>query len=100
MKELYVYYRVGRADASTAQAQIEAALDGLKHRHAGLDVRLLRRTPSDEDPQTWMEVYTHSEGVTPDLQAAIESAVHAMPDARIGARHLEVFEPLTDRGTR
>jgi hypothetical protein len=94
MKELYVYYRVGRADSSAAQAQIEAAFDGLKRRHAGLDARLLRRAAPDEDPQTWMEVYTHSGGVTPDLQAAIESAVHAMPDARIGARHLEVFKPL------
>lgn len=100
MKELYVYYRVGRADVSTARAQIDDALDGLKRRHAGLEARLLRRAPPDEDPQTWMEVYTHPGGVTPDLQAAIESAVHAMPGARIGARHLEVFEPLADRGNR
>lgn len=95
-----MYYRVGRADVSTARAQIEDAFDGLKRRHAGLDARLLRRVPSDEDPQTWMEVYTHPGGVTPDLQAAIESAVRAMPGARIGTRHLEVFEPLADRGNR
>lgn len=95
-----MYYCVGRTDVATALAQVEDAFDALKRNHAGLDARLLRRAQSDEDPETWMEVYTHPGGVTPDLQAAIESAVCAMPGARIGSRHLEVFEPLADRGTR
>jgi hypothetical protein len=99
MKELYVYYRIGQAEARTALPQIERMFDGLRQRHAGLRARLLRRSPSGAGEQTWMEVYTHPGGITPDLQAAIEAVATGMPGARLGTRHAEVFESLASPGT-
>jgi len=100
MKELYVYYRIGRADTPAALLQIEGMFDALRQGHAGLHARLLRRPQPGESQETWMEVYTHPGGITPDLLAAIESAARQMPSARIGARHLELFESLASPGSR
>lgn len=92
-----MYYRIGRADVSAARQQVEAVFDVLTQGHAGLHARLLRRAQPDEGQETWMEVYTHPEGITPGRLAAIESATHEVPRARVGSRHLEAFEPLATR---
>lgn len=95
-----MYYRIGQADVTVALPQVEGMFDALKEGHTGLHARLLRRAQPDEGQETWMEVYTHPGGITPDLQTAIESATREVPRARMGARHLEVFEPLASHGTR
>lgn len=90
-----MYYRIGQADVTAALPQVAAVFDALMQAHAGLHARLLRRAPPAEGQETWMEVYTHpGEGITPGLQAAIESATRELPSARVGSRHLEAFEPL------
>lgn len=95
MNELYVYYRIGRADVTAALPQVAAMFNALMQGHAGLHVRLLRRAQPGEGQETWMEVYTHpGEGITPGLQAAIESATREVPSKRVGSRHFEAFEPL------
>jgi len=99
MKELYVYYRIDPADAATALPQVERMFNGLRHGHAGLHARLLRRAQPEENQETWMEVYTYPGGITPDLQAAIDAATRDTPGARIGTRHQEVFEPVDPRGS-
>lgn len=99
MHELYVYYRVGRADAASTLPQIEHLLDGLRRSHAGLRARLLRRAQGGVgEEETWMEVYTHPGGITTGLQAAIEAAARGVAGARLGQRRVEVFEPLTSTG--
>jgi hypothetical protein len=99
MKELYVYYRIGQLDVPAARQQVEAAFDALKRGQAGLHARLLCRAQPGEGQETWMEVYTHPQGITPGLQAVIESATRELPAARVGNRHIEVFEPAASRGT-
>ncbi len=93
-----MYYRVAPAEAATALPQIERMFDDLRRSHEGLHARLLRRAQSGASEQTWMEVYTHPGGITPELHAAIEAAAGRVPGARPGTRHAEVFEPLASPG--
>lgn len=93
-----MYYRVGHADAAAALPQIKHLFDGLRQNHPNLHARLLRRAQPGADAQTWMEVYTHPGGITPDLQAAIEAAAGGTAGVRLGTRHAEVFEPLASPG--
>lgn len=93
-----MYYRVGRAEAATALPQIERMFEDLRRNHSDLRARLLQRAPSGAGEETWMEVYTHPGGITPELQAAIEAAAGGVPRARLGSRHAEVFEPLASPG--
>ena len=93
-----MYYRVAPAEAATALPQIERMFDDLRRSHEGLRTRLLRRAQSSASEQTWMEVYTHPGGITPELHAAIEAAAGRATGAVPGARHAEVFEPLASPG--
>lgn len=94
MRELYVYYRIGRDDSAASRRQVQQLFDQLRQQHPGLQTRLLRRPPQAAGPETWMEVYTHPQGVSAQLHAAIDAASRHAPQARLGERHAEVFEDL------
>jgi hypothetical protein len=95
MRELYVYYRIDPRDAANGRAQVEHLFDRLCREHRGLRARLLKRPPAGAGAaETWMEVYTHPQGVDARLQAAIQGAAHGVPQARLGERSAEVFAPV------
>lgn len=94
MRELYVYYRIGRDDSAAGRQQVQRLFDQLQRQHPGLQARLLRRPLQAAEPETWMEVYTHPDGVSSQLHAAIDAASRHTPRARLGERHAEVFEEL------
>lgn len=97
MRELYVYYRVAPQRAARLLPQILSLQARLRAEHAGLVARLLRRAELIHGVETWMETYSSSThgGVTPALQAAIESAAAAgaICASLDGPRHTEVFVP-------
>jgi hypothetical protein len=95
MRELFIYYRIEAAGASTALATVQAFQQRLRQRHPGLAARVLRRTDETSDPQTWMETYSFDgpAGVTPDLHAQIEAEASALAPFLAGPRHIEAFSP-------
>lgn len=94
MRELYVYYRIDPRDAAAGRAQVEGLFEQLCRRHPGLQARLLKQPPADGTAETWMEVYTHPQGIGAPLQAGIQAAAHGVPQARLGERHAEAFVPV------
>lgn len=100
--ELYVYYRVARADTDEAHAQVEAAQARLRTALPGLEARLLRRSDdagknasgdTGRDP-TWMEIYRLEAGLDDADCAQIDAAMRDWPAARVGARTIERFVPI------
>lgn len=93
MLELYVYYRVP-AGTTSAQPEIEALHTRLVAELPGLEARLLQRADgqhSAPDQLTWMEIYRHPQGLSPEQLQHIIHASAGWPSARIGTRHLEHF---------
>lgn len=96
MRELFIYYR-SRADREAEVAQrVRAWQASLCERHPGLQARLLRRPGTRDGLQTWMETYSipmseNPDGVSAELQQAIEAQAAALSDCIEGTRHTEVF---------
>lgn len=91
-RELYLYWRTGRADAAAATIGIRAWQQDLQKEHPGLQARLLRRADQSAAELTLMEIYTAPGGIGPALQQHITDRGDAVSAAwRRGPRHLEVF---------
>lgn len=93
LRSLFIYYRIASADAAAARAVVEAMQDTLRERHAGLQAALWRRPQEKDGMQTWMETYTHPEGVNEAIEADIAAAALALSPRVQGPRHVEVFVP-------
>ena len=97
MRELFVYYRVRVGSETIASNLVDAFQTGLKQRFPQLSARLLRRPPSPDEAQTWMEIYAVASGgvgITPEVQQAIDAAALALATHLDGPRHTEVFLPV------
>lgn len=97
-RELFVYWKVAREEADAALSAASGLLQALRAAHPELQARLMRRADEAGDKATFMETYSAlPSGVTPALQAAIESQAQLAFGA-LGhpARHVEVFENLSD----
>lgn len=96
--ELYIYYRVRACDAPALRAAVQALQAELIHDHPGLQARLLVRCDapaadrSDPEQATWMETYTHPDGIDAVLQQRIEARARLLPGMP-AARHTEAFRP-------
>jgi hypothetical protein len=91
-RELYIYWRMGSADAAAASLAIRAWQLALQKAHPGLRARLLRRADEAAAEVTLMETYLQPGGIDPALQQHIADAGDAVSAAwRRGPRHLEVF---------
>ena len=96
MRSLFIYYRVAVTRAAAAFQAAQALQLELRDRHPGLVAVLWRRPGEQDGMQTWMETYTHPEGVSPELEALIIAAAQNFQRDWIqGPRHVEVFEQCT-----
>jgi Domain of unknown function (DUF4936) len=95
-RELFVYWKVDRARGAEALAAATLLLQSLRHTQPTLQSRLMRRAEETGDKLTFMETYSASPGgVTPALQAAIDTAAADALSAFAGlVRYVEVFERL------
>ena len=96
--QLYVYYRVARAQETESVAAAHALQRELVAQHPGLRCSVLRRadgsTVGPAEDVTLMEVYAHAGGIGVALAAAIERAAQARLGHLVqGVRHIEVFVP-------
>ena len=89
---LFIYFRLNAADASRAQATLQAMQQGLRVAHPGLLARLFARTDAlDRGDLTWMETYEHPQGLNDAFMSDLAKAVSNLPTGLIGPRHTEVF---------
>ncbi len=94
-RSLFVYYRRDAASVVDAACAVRAFQVRLREAHPGLQAAVLRR-PGEQDGQaTLMETYAMPGGISDALQARIEEAAACLAPWLRGARHTEVFEPLT-----
>ena len=95
-RSLYVYYRIDAASVNEAASAVRAFQARLLGFHPELQAALLRR-PGEQDGQvTLMETYAMPHGGISDARRArIDDAAACLAPLLRGARHTEVFEPLT-----
>jgi len=97
-RRLFVYYRVGAAQAGAAIAAATRTQARLCERHAGLRAELMRRPEVSDALITLMETYAcdaaiSADGVDAALQRDIEAeASLSMAPWTVGMRHAEVFD--------
>ncbi|OFA07650.1 DUF4936 family protein [Duganella phyllosphaerae] len=87
--DLYIYYKVRDADAASLQAAV-AAMQAQFAAQFAIKGELKRRPESNDDIQTWMEVYPAAPG---NFAATLADAVERAGLAQwiVGARHVEAF---------
>ncbi len=93
MQTLFVYYKLPIAEHAHWRPRVEAFQDELKQKWSGLGAELLQRPEATPDGiETWMEIYTHKDGVTQTIMDSIAAAVvvHGLPPKRMS----EFFIPL------
>jgi hypothetical protein len=94
-RELYVYWKLPRAQAHGALEAVRAFQEDLCTAHPGLQARVVQRADDTGPLATLMEVYTRASapgGVDAAVQADIEArAAAALTGLDAGPRHVEVF---------
>jgi hypothetical protein len=94
-RELYLYWRVARADLAAARAAMQQFQQALVLGHAGLQARLLQRADEAGELVTLMETYAlpaASMGIDEAMQGRVVDGGDAASTAwRTEPRHLEVF---------
>lgn len=90
---LFIYYRVAQNDTAAALQAAQAVQCELRARHPGLKAELWRRPETKDGMHTWMEIYTHADGIDAALEQRIEAAAEAVSPWIQGPRHVEVFVP-------
>jgi hypothetical protein len=95
VRELFIYYRATQENASALHAEVSRMQTELRARHPGLQTRLLRRPVAADGLHTWMETYaapSHPNGISDELQRAIEMAAAPLASLIEGPRHTEGFD--------
>lgn len=91
---LYVYYRVRSADAPQLIAAVHALQARLRSEIPGLICSFSLRAMDDAQGPTFMETYSHAEGLDAQSQQLIEARAGRLLGAWIvGDRHVERFVP-------
>jgi hypothetical protein len=101
-QQLFIYWRVAHADLPPALQALRQWQAGLAHHHPALRCGLYRRPAGAEAEATVMESYAIEsagphEGIDAALRQHIEHSGHAVLQPWLrGARHVEVFDALSD----
>lgn len=94
-RELFIYWRVVRAEAEAARDAARAMQAMLRLQHPHLVASLYQRADETADTVTLMETYRRPGGLDADLQVLLQAAgQQALQAFCQGARHIEVFEPI------
>lgn len=93
MQTLFVYYKLPIAEHAQWRPRVEAFQIELKQKWSGLSAVLMQRPDATPDGiETWMEIYSHKEGVTQEMMDSIgaEALAYGLPPKRMS----EFFIPL------
>lgn len=86
MQTLFVYYKLPIAEHAQWRPRVEAFQVELKQKWSGLSAVLMQRPEATPDGiETWMEIYSHKEGVTQEMMDSIaaEAIAHSLPPKRM-----------------
>lgn len=89
---LYVYYKVPVQEHTACAAKVLPFQAALLAQWPGLKAELLQRPEASEGKETWMEIYQHLTGLTPEILASVQQ--HATAAGLPMPRHNEQFIPL------
>jgi hypothetical protein len=93
MQALFVYYKLPVQEHALWRPKVEAFQHELRQKWSGLSTSLMQRPEATPDGiETWMEIYSHAEGVTPEVMDSIAAlaTAHGLPPKRMA----EFFIPL------
>ena len=93
MQTLFVYYKLPVSEHDVWRPRVEAFQNELKQKWSGLSTELMQRPEATlEGIETWMEIYSHDEGVTQEIMDSIAAlaTAHGLPPKRMA----EFFIPL------
>jgi len=99
-RQLFIYWRVARADLPVALQALRDWQATLRVRHPALQCRLYQRHDGSADEATIMETYADaSPGIGEALHQHIEQAGNALLQHWLrGARHVETFDAVDELG--
>ena len=90
---LFVYYKLPLQEHAQWVQRVHDFQDAVVQAWPGMVLELLQRPePSPEGLETWMEVYRHPQGVSPEMMASVAALAlaHGLPPKRAA----ELFVPL------
>ncbi len=90
---LFVYYKLPVTEHAQWLGRVRDFQQAVVQAWPGMTVELMQRPEaSPEGMETWMEVYRHPQGVSPEMMASVASLAqaHALPNKRAA----ELFVPL------
>jgi hypothetical protein len=90
---LFVYYKLPVSEHSKWATLVREFKQDVLQAMPGLTMDLMQRPePSSSGEETWMEVYRHPSGVSPQMMAQIDqmAQVHGLPTKR----SIEIFVSL------
>jgi hypothetical protein len=90
---LFVYYKLPLTEHAQWLGRVRDFQQAVVQAWAGMTVELMQRPEaSPEGLETWMEVYRHPQGVSPDMMASVAALAqaHGLPPKRAA----ELFVPL------
>lgn len=90
---LFVYYKLPVTEHAQWLGRVRDFQQAVVHAWAGMTVELMQRPEaSPEGLETWMEVYRHPQGVSPEMMASVAALAqtHGLPPKRAA----ELFVPL------
>ncbi|WP_119154000.1 DUF4936 family protein [Caldimonas tepidiphila] len=94
MRRLFIYYRVLPERAGETLVALQALQQQACARFAGLQAELLRRPEEKDGLQTWMETYSHPDGVPASAESWLcDEALRAGVLGIQGNMYVEVFVP-------
>jgi hypothetical protein len=93
VQTLFVYYKLTLLEHDLWRPKAEAFQEELQQTWFGLSASLMQRPEATaEGIETWMEIYSHADGVSHDMMQSIAALAvkHGMPPKRMA----EFFIPL------
>ena len=90
---LFVYYKLPVTEHAQWLGRVRDFQQAVVQAWPGMTVELMQRPEaSPEGMETWMEVYRHPQGVSPEMMASVASLAqaHGLPPKRAA----ELFVPL------
>lgn len=90
---LFVYYKLPLSEHAQWVGRVRVFQQTVVQTWPGMTVELMQRPEaSPEGLETWMEVYRHAQGVSPEMMASVARMAqeHGLPPKRAA----ELFVPL------
>ena len=91
---LYVYYKVPALERTATRNALDQYREKITKDIPRLELALMKRPELKDGVETWMEIYTHPDGITDTIVAAINDCLNLFPKLSRWPRATERFVSL------